>query len=180
MSAYLLIVLAVLTRIMPHPGWFNFTAVGGSLLFFGARRPLRQAILPVLALMATDYYLTVFAYNYPFHVQDYLITWAWYAAVLVLGRVLLADHRSVGRVAAGVVLSSTSFFLATNFAAWAALGMYPHNGAGLMMAYAAGLPFYRNDVLSTGLVAGLAFGLPVLVRQIRNHADAGMHGQRAA
>jgi hypothetical protein len=179
MSAYLLIVLAVLTRVMPHPGWFNFTAVGGSLLFFGARRPLRQAILPVLALMATDYYLTVFAYNYPFHAQDYVITWVWYAAVLLLGRVLLADRRSVGRVAAGVVLSSTSFFLATNFAAWAVLGMYPHNGAGLMMSYAAGLPFYRNDLISTGLVAGLAFGLPALVRQFRHHADVEMHGRAA-
>jgi hypothetical protein len=164
---------------MPHPGWFNFTAVGGSLLFFGARRPLRQAFLPVLALMATDYYLTAFAYNYPFRVQDYLLTWVWYAAVLVLGRVLLADRRSVGRVAAGVVLSSTSFFLATNFAAWVALGIYPRNGAGLMMAYAAGLPFYRNDLVSTGLVAGLAFGLPALVRQFRNHADAEMHGRAA-
>jgi hypothetical protein len=179
MSAYLLIILAVLTRVMPHPGWFNFTAVGGSLLFFGARRPLRQAFLPVLALMATDYYLTVFAYNYPFRVQDYLLTWVWYAAVLVLGRVLLADRRSVGRVAAGVVLSSTSFFLATNFAAWVALGIYPRNGAGLMMAYAAGLPFYRNDLVSTGLVAGLAFGLPALVRQFRNHADAEMYGRAA-
>ena len=179
MSAYLLIVLAVLTRVMPHPGWFNFTAVGGSLLFFGARRPLRQAILPVIALMVTDYYLTVFAYNYPFRVQDYLLTWTWYAAVLVLGRLLLADRRSVGRVAAGVVLSSTSFFLATNFAAWMALGLYPRNGAGLMAAYAAGLPFYRNDLLSTGLVAGLAFGLPALVRQFRHHADVEMHGRVA-
>jgi hypothetical protein len=176
MSAYLLIVLAVLTRVMPHPAWFNFTAVGGSLLFFGARRPLRQAVLPVLALMATDYYLTAFAYNYPFHAQDYLITWVWYAAVVILGRVLLTNRVSVGRVAAGAVLSSTSFFLATNFAAWTALGMYPHNAAGLMMSYAAGLPFYRNDLLSTGLVAGLAFGLPALVRQYRSsHAAVEMH-----
>jgi hypothetical protein len=179
MSAYLLIVLAVLTRVMPHPGWFNFTAVGGSLLFFGARRPLRQAILPVIALMATDYYLTVFAYNYPFRAQDYLLTWTWYAAVLILGRLLLADRRSAGRVAAGVVFSSTSFFLASNFAAWLTLGLYPRNGAGLMTAYAAGLPFYRNDLLSTGLVAGLAFGLPALVRQFRHHADIEMHGRAA-
>jgi len=28
------------------------------------------------------------------------------------------------------------------------------------------LPFYRNDLLSTAIVAGLAFGVPVLVRRM--------------
>jgi hypothetical protein len=45
--------------------------------------------------------------------------------------------------------------------------MYPHTLAGLMTCYAAGLPFYRNDLLSTAIVAGLAFGVPVLVRKAR-------------
>src|SRR5579862_1642098 len=118
MSAYLLILVAVLSRIavLPHLPWLNFTAVGGSLIFFGARRSLRQVILPVLLLAATDYYLTVYAYNYPFHVSAYLITWAWYAAVIVLGRVLLAKHVSAGRVGAAVLIAPSSFFLITNFA----------------------------------------------------------------
>ena len=170
MSAYLLILFAILSRIAvsSHHGWLNFTAVGGSLLFFGARRPLRQAILPVIALVALDYYMTVYVYSYPFAAQDYLITWAWYAAVIVLGHLLLRDRKSVGRVGAAVILSSTSFFLASNFAAWTVLrGIYPHTFSGLMTAYAAGLPFYRNDLLSTTLVAGLAFGLPALVEHYR-------------
>ena len=29
-----------------------------------------------------------------------------------------------------------------------------------------GLPFYRNDLISTAMVAGLAFGVPVLVRRM--------------
>jgi hypothetical protein len=172
MSAYLLIVFAILSRIAvsSHHGWLNFTAIGGSLLFFGARRPLRQAILPVIALAALDYYMTVYVYSYPFAAQDYLITWAWYAAVIVLGHLLLHERRSVGRVGAAVILSSTSFFLASNFAAWTILrGIYPHTFSGLMTAYAAGMPFYRNDLLSTTLVAGLAFGLPALVEHYRGH-----------
>jgi len=172
MSAYLLIVFAILSRIAvsSHHSWLNFTAIGGSLLFFGARRPLRQAILPVIALAALDYYMTVYVYSYPFAAQDYLITWAWYAAVVVLGHLLLRDRRSVGRVGAAVILSSTSFFLASNFAAWTVLrGIYPHTFSGLMTAYAAGLPFYRNDLVSTTLVAGLAFGLPALVENYRTN-----------
>ncbi len=169
MSAYLLILLAILSRVVPHPGWLNFTAVGGSLIYFGARRPLRQAILPVALLAATDYYLTVFAYSYPFHISAYLITWAWYAGVILLGRVLLAHHVSVVRVGTAVLAAPTSFFLLTNFAAWVGSPLYPQTLAGLGMSYVAGLPFYRNDLISTALVAGLAFGLPAAARQFSAH-----------
>jgi hypothetical protein len=149
MGAYLLLVLAVFSRVVPFPG-MNFTAVGAGLLYFGARRPLREMALPVLALMGTDYYLTVFAYHYPFHTSAYLITWAWYAAVVVLGRILLSKQVTVPRVIGGPVLASTSFFVM----------------AGLGACYVAALPFYRNDLLSTTVVTVVAFGVPVLVRKV--------------
>jgi len=38
MPAYLLLVAAVLSRLVPHPDWLNFTAWVGRLLYFGARR----------------------------------------------------------------------------------------------------------------------------------------------
>ena len=138
MSAYLLILIAILSRVVPHPAWLNFTAVGGSLLYFGARRPLRQAILPVALLAATDYYLTVFAYSYPFHVSAYLITWAWYAGVILLGRALLAKHISAIRVGTAVFIAPTSFFLLTNFAAWIGSPLYPQTLTGLGMSYVPG------------------------------------------
>ncbi|MFZ0662057.1 MAG: DUF6580 family putative transport protein [Acidobacteriaceae bacterium] len=167
MAAFLLIVAAVLSRVFPHPEWLNFTAVGGALLYFGARRPLRQLWIPVAALAATDYYLTAVFYSYPFHLSGYLLTWAWYAAVVVLGYILLSRKTSVARVGAGVVIAPTSFFLITNFAAWAMMPqLYPRSLGGLSLSYAAGLPFYRNDLLSTAIVAALAFGLPVVARQM--------------
>jgi len=169
MSAYLLIIAALLSRIIPHPAWLNFTAVGGSLLYFGARRPLRQAIIPVALLAATDYYLTVYFYSYPFQISAYLITWAWYAAIILLGHVLLAKHVSALRVGTAVLLAPTSFFLITNFAAWIGSPLYPQTFAGLGMSYVAGLPFYRNDLISTAIVAGLAFGLPAIARQLTTH-----------
>ena len=46
MPAYLLIVAAVLSRLIPHSDWFGFTAVGGSLLYFGARRPWQELLAP--------------------------------------------------------------------------------------------------------------------------------------
>jgi len=175
MAAYLLIVVAVLSRVLPHPAWLNFTAVGGSLLYFGARRPLRQMWVPVAALAATDYYLTAFYYSYPFHLSAYLLTWAWYAAIIVLGYILLAKKTTVTRVGTAILLAPTSFFLITNFAAWFAMPqIYPRSLAGLELSYIAGLPFYRNDLLSTAIVAGLAFGLPAvahLLAQYRHPAS---------
>jgi hypothetical protein len=70
-------------------------------------------------------------------------------------------------VAAGVVLGPTSFFVLSNYAVWAGSDMYPHTLAGLGQCFIAAIPFYRNDLVSTALVAGLAFGVPVLVRRFR-------------
>lgn len=176
MPAYLLIVAAVLSRVAlaanPHPAWFNFTAVGGALLFFGARRSWREMLAPLGILMLTDYFLTTAIYSYPFRWQSYVTTWAWYAMAMALGWILLHARTTFVRVASGVVLGPTSFFIVSNYAVWAASEMYPRTVAGLCDCYIAALPFYRNDLVSTGIVAGLVFGLPVLVRRFRPESAA--------
>jgi hypothetical protein len=171
MFAYLLLLLAVVSRVVPHPAWFSFTAVGASLLYFGARRPWWQSVFPVAALAATDYYLTVFAYSYPFHAADYIVTWAWYFAAIVIGHGLLRSKANAGRVMGASIASSTSFFLASNFAVWVGSTMYPQTLGGLGTCYIAGLPFYRNDLLATLMVTGLAFGVPVLIRRSAEVSD---------
>ena len=113
MAAYLLLLLAVLSRLAlaatPHPEWFNFTAVGGMLLYFGARRSWREMLAPLAMLMATDYLLTVYAYHYSFHWQGYIPTWVWYVAAMALGQILLKARTTFVRVAAGALLGPTSF-----------------------------------------------------------------------
>ena len=169
MAAYLVLVLAILSRMLPHvfhATGVGFTAVGGGLLYFGARRSRWHWMVAVLTLMATDFYLTVYAYGYAFHVSEYVATWAWYGAACWLGYAALARKVSGVRLVAAVVASTTSFFLLSNFVVWMASGMYPRTGAGLGACYVAGLPFYANDAISTGLVAGALFGLPALARDI--------------
>jgi hypothetical protein len=166
MPAYLLLLVAVLSRLLPHAGWLNFTAVGGALLYFGARRSWREMLAPLAALMAADYFLTVYVYQYGFRWQEYMPTWAWYLMAMALGRILLKSRTTFVRVAAGTLLGPTSFFIVSNYAVWAGGWGYPKNLAGLATCYAAGVPFYRNDLLSTAIVCGLAFGVPVLVRRM--------------
>jgi hypothetical protein len=166
MFAYLLVLVAVLSRLLPHAGWFNFTAVGGALLYFGARRSWREMLAPLAVLMATDYYLTVYTYHYSFRWQGYVTTWAWYLMAMALGQILLRSKTTFVRVASGALLGPTSFFVLSNYVVWAGSGMYPRTMVGLSACYVSALPFYRNDLLSTAIVAGLAFGVPVLVRRL--------------
>jgi hypothetical protein len=180
MVAYLVLLFAVFSRFLPHI--FNttaigFTAVGGGLLYFGARRSRWQTIIAVLALMGADYYLTVFAYGYAFHASAYLVTWLWYAAICLLGHQMLSGRPSALRVAGGVMASATSFFILSNFAVWMGSVMYPHTAAGLSACYVAAIPFYANDFISTALTAGALFGLPALARNIVQtmHEAQGSH-----
>jgi hypothetical protein len=173
MPAYLLLVLAILTRVVPHHGWWNFTAVGGALLYFGARRSWREMLAPLAALMVTDYCLTVFAYHYSFVWTFYVTTWAWYFAVMALGHILLKSKTTWLRAGAAALLGPTSFWLISNYAVWVGGTMYSRTLAGLATCYAAAVPFYRNDLLATAIVVGVAFGVPVLVRKMRFERNAG-------
>jgi hypothetical protein len=166
MIAYLLLLVAVLSRVLPHAGWMNFTAVGGALLYFGARRPWREMVIPLLTLAATDYFLTVYVYHYSFRWQWYATTWTWYVAAMVLGQILLHARTNFVRVAAAGLLGPTSFFVVSNYAVWMVGGLYAPSLAGLGVCYMAAIPFYRNDLVSTAIVLGAAFGLPVLLRRM--------------
>lgn len=175
MTAYLVLFAAVFSRLLPHlthSAGIGVTAVGGGLLYFGAKQNRWHAIAATLALMATDYYLTVFAYGYPFHVSHYLPTWAWYAGVCLMANATLSKQQSFLRVTGAVLASATSFFVISNFFVWAWSNMYAKSLSGLMACYVAAIPFYRNDLIATGMIAGILFGLPAVVRQMAEEQEA--------
>ena len=164
MLAFLVLILAALSRLLPHAmhgAGINFTAVGAGLLFFGSRRPRWQAVIAMAVMALTDVYLTTVVYGLQFHLHSYVATWMWYAAVCLIGSSLLRKVTPL-RVLAGVLASATGFFLWVDLAVWAFSSMYPHTLAGLGACYVAAIPFYMNDLASTGIVAGALFGLPVL------------------
>ncbi|HVI06899.1 MAG TPA: DUF6580 family putative transport protein [Candidatus Binatia bacterium] len=167
MLAYIFVLLAIAVRFLPFAGSWNvlphawhFTPLAASLLFFGARGSRRQMWVPLALLAATDVVLTKFIYSYAF-TWDHLVTWAWYAAILWLGT-NLREKSGPARVIAAALTSSVSFFLISNFAVWAAWrDMYPRTWGGLMMSYAAGLPFFRGTVESDLFFSAAFFGIPV-------------------
>lgn len=163
MLAYLFVVLAVAVRFLPHP--FSFTPVGASLLFFGARGPRKHAWVPVLLLAGSDVLLTRFQYGYPFTL-DHLATWAWYAAVVALGT-LLRDNARPLRIVGASLTTAVSFFAISNFAVWVVWNMYPKNLGGLAACYLAGIPFFRNELVSDVLFTAVMFSIPALLHVLK-------------
>ena len=102
MAAYLLLLVAVLSRVIPHAAWGNFTAVTGCLLYFGAKRTWREMLAPLAALITVDCYLTLFRYSgYSMNWGFSSFYWGWYLAAMVLGSVLLRKRVTFARGAAG-------------------------------------------------------------------------------
>jgi hypothetical protein len=158
MLAYVFVLFAVAVRFMPHP--LAFTPVAAALLYFGARGPKRQLWVPLVLLAAADVILTKIVYSYPL-TWDHFVTWAWYAAILLLGTRLRGNANWL-RVGGAALASSVSFFAVSNFAVWACWGMYPKTLAGLVTCYAAGLPFFRRGIAGDMLFTAVMFGAPAL------------------
>jgi hypothetical protein len=168
MLAYLFVIFAVLARMpfMPHP--WNLTPVAASLLYFGARGPKRQLWIPFVLLAASDVILTKFVYAFPFS-WDHFVTWAWYAAILLLGT-RLRESANWLRVGGAALASSVSFFVVSNFAVWACWNLYPKTASGLMTCFAAGLPFFRHTLAGDLLFSAVMFGLPALAAGLARSA----------
>jgi hypothetical protein len=169
MLPYYFVLFAIAARFLPHAGSFNFTPVAASLLFFGARMPRKQAWIPVTMLIASDVLISHFVYGYPVSASD-VVTWSWYAAIVLLGS-LLASNSSALRVVSASLAASLSFFAVSNFAVWAMWSMYPKTLAGLAECYAMAIPFFRNTVAGDLLFAGAFFGLAALLPQLSRKAQ---------
>ncbi len=152
---YVLILVAAILRLtVSHP--YNFIPVFTCLLFFGAYRPRREFAIPLLALMGVDIFLTTHTYGYAL-TSDHAVTWIWYLAVMILGAGVLKKSASNLRVVSASLTASVSFYLASNFAVWAAWAMYPKTMGGLAESYIAALPFFRNSIVSETVFSLLIF-----------------------
>jgi hypothetical protein len=162
MLAYLFVLMAVAVHIRFIALPFSFTPVVAALLYFGARMPRKQMWIPVAALAASDVYLTRVTYGYPL-TADHLVTWAWYAAIILLGGVMIKGFSPL-RIGSSALIASVSFFFISNFAVWLVWrDMYPKTVNGLMACYVAGLPFFRTAIVSDLFFAAVYFGIGYLV-----------------
>ncbi|MFQ5424353.1 MAG: DUF6580 family putative transport protein [Phycisphaerae bacterium] len=151
--------LCVVGRLVDHAP--NFTPVLAVALFAGflySRRAV--AVMVILAAMAISDAMIGF---YPLVVMLTV-----YAALLfpIALRPLLR-RVTAGRVLAATLFSSVVFFVSTNLAHWAFMGMYARSPEGLVHCFAAALPFFRYQIAGDFFFSSVLFGGYVLVRQFR-------------
>lgn len=159
---FILVVVAALSRFMPH--WHNFTAVGGAGLFgaYFFRNRIWAFVLPILAMWISDLLLNniVYAAYYDGFVwfnETMIWVYVGFLGLVAVGR-LTIKSLSIKSILVGALAGSLAFFLVSNFGSFIQNPAYPKSVTGLAMAYAAGLPFFLNTVLANVFFAGIFFG----------------------
>jgi hypothetical protein len=160
-----LILLAALSRLLPHPP--NFAPITAMAVFGGIVYRYRRAavIAPLLALLLSDLVMEALYRNGLVHRWGlYRGMWLIYAttAFVALLSSLARGTRSPEVIAAVTLCGSCVFFLATNFDFWAETDFYPHTTAGLAACYTAAIPFFRNTILGDVTYTAILFGVWLL------------------
>lgn len=157
----LLIILAVATRLIPHP--MNFTPVGAVGLFAGAYLAHRSIwLVPLLALLISDFFIGFY------DPVTMLFVYAGFAASAVIGRAVLFNKRSVIRLGGSAFASASVFFILSNFGLWLTGLYYPLTSAGLVECYVLAIPFFGNTLLGDLFYAGVLFGTFEAIREWSN------------
>ena len=148
--AYILIFLAGISRVIPHPA--NFTALNGIGLFGGKHLDRKTAIISIVFIMLFTDGLLGF-YNPKIMISVYLSL----IISILLGQYLKYNFNTKNLFVA-IFASSTVFFIITNLAVYFFSGMYVLNYSGLIRCFAMALPFYRNMFLGDIIYTTAIFG----------------------
>lgn len=159
----LLIVLAIVSRLIPHIP--DFTAVSAIALFGAAQyeKKIMAFLVPFAALLISDAILGFY--------QGMEWVYGTFALIVALG-FALRNKITAPRVILLSVISSLLMYIISDFGVW--LGtLYPHTWQGFTACYIAAIPFLRNEVLGDLFYSGLLFGtfylaqlkFPVLLKQ---------------
>ena len=141
------IILLVMFRFVPHPP--NVTPIAAMALFSGVAFSNRVLayLVPLIAMLISDFVIG-------FHDT------VWYVYASVAIAVLIGSEikqLSLLRVGVAAIIASIIFFITTNFGAWLHHDMYTQNANGLLQAYIAGLPFFRNSLIANLIFSYLMF-----------------------
>ena len=138
---FYLVGLIALSRIIPHPP--NFTPVLAMAVFMPyLTRDLYSAMLvPLSAMFVSDFYLG-------FHSSMF---WVYISILLgtTLSQYTISIKKTYVHLGSNALLSSTIFFIITNFAVWMSGGLYPHTMDGLILCYTMAIPFFGNTLAGT-------------------------------
>ncbi|MBK8444905.1 MAG: hypothetical protein IPL35_16515 [Sphingobacteriales bacterium] len=159
-----LILLAALSRVLPHPP--NFTPLA-ALTLLGAAHLHRSVGVAALLIPLAGFWLSDLLLNNVVYAQYYPnFVWAsdsfwWSAAAMAI--IYMAGSRFLNtfswkKIAPISLLSAVIFFLVSNFGVWKSSGMYAPTADGLLTCYIAAIPFFGYSLLGDMLYSFVLFG----------------------
>ncbi|MDE3058000.1 MAG: hypothetical protein KGJ59_08595 [Bacteroidota bacterium] len=153
-AAVLFVLLAAMSRLLPHPA--NFTPIAAMALFSGVYLERRFAfVVPIAAMLISDYFLGFYT--------EMIWVYGSFLLIAVIG-LWLKNHKKPLYILGGTLGSSMLFFVVTNFGVWVMpSSMYPKSFAGLVECYTAAIPFFRSTVEGDVFFVAVLFGLYELV-----------------
>lgn len=159
----LLILLAALSRLIPHPA--NLAPIGGMALFGAAyySRKIWAFVIPVVSMWISDLLLNNVVYSAYFDgfVWFYSGAWFTYGAFILIALMGMLTLRKikVPNLLFSALGASVIFFLVSNFGVWFSGTMYPKDLGGLIACYTAGIPFFKNTLMGDLFYMALLFGV---------------------
>ena len=147
--ALTLIVLAVVSRVMPHPA--NFAPIAAIALFGGAILPRKLALsLPLMAMVISDLIIGL----HPL----IMFTWGSFVVIALISSYKF-KHITPLLIMGSSVGASILFYLVSNFGVWIEGRLYAPTFSGLVQCYYNALPFFRNTLLGDVVFTGALFGM---------------------
>ena len=147
-----MILLAVVSRIIPHPA--NFTPIAALGLFSGAYLRMHKFwLVPIAALLLSDMVIGFY------HPVVMLFVYGAFVLCACLGRTLLSERRTVLMLGGATLSGSILFFVLSNLGDWLAGLNYPQTWQGLLDCYAMAIPFFGNTLVGDLFYVICLFGI---------------------
>jgi len=156
----LTILVAALTRLIPHP--MNFAPLGAMALFGAAYFGNKGLglLVTLVSWMISDLVLNNLVYpadgGAVIFTEGAFYIYAGIVLIYFIGTQVLKKVTAL-RMLTGSLAASVVFFLVSNFGVWMLGLYYPTDMEGLMACYTAALPFFKNTIAGDLFYSGLLF-----------------------
>ena len=159
----LMVVLAALSRLLPHPP--NMAPIAGMALF-GAGYYTKKYwayLIPIAAMWVSDLVLNNVLYaqyfdNFVWFYSGSLFTYGAFALIVLMGSYTLRK-KNIGTIIFSALGASVIFFIVSNFGVWLTSPLYAKTWTGLTACYVAAIPFLQNTLAGDLAYAAVLFGL---------------------
>ena len=156
-SILLVVIIAVLSRFIPHPP--NFTPIIAIGLFSGFYLKDNKRIalfLPLCAMIISDIFLGFYLIS--------IFVYLSLGAIVLLGSRMPNKNKFITLFPI-TLGSSLLFFIITNFGVF--LIGYPNNLEGFFACYTAAIPFFQNSLLADVFFTGIIFlSYDIIIRTV--------------